>query len=145
MAVRTLVDGGVRYLYLVNCDCYPEPVEVKLKNTTGKATDLATGKSVEAPSQWHLTLEPYQLRSFSLDSYVEVVEAVATPPRAVTIQLTKEGNAILDRIAKAKAAGKSLSPEIEQAAAQIQYHLQNSRWSSLRHAIKVIAIANIIP
>ena len=51
VAVRTLVRDGCRYLYLVNRDYYPISVTLKLA-AAAKATDLATGKAVEAPTSW---------------------------------------------------------------------------------------------
>ncbi len=73
VAVRTLVDGGRRYLYLVNRKGQPVDVEVRLKSAPSKATDLATNQSVEVPQQWRMTLTPYELRSFGFAPEVEIV------------------------------------------------------------------------
>jgi len=72
VAVRTLVCDGKRYLYLVNRHHKSLSVEVWLKKSTGKATDLATNQEVKAPARWQISLGPYQLRSFSLAADVEI-------------------------------------------------------------------------
>jgi len=72
VAVRTLLCDNQRYLYLVNRDYYPVAVELNLKKEAGKAMDLSTGESIEAPARWTVTLSPYQLRSFSLSPDTQV-------------------------------------------------------------------------
>ena len=136
VAVRTLVRDGRRYLYLVNREYYPVTVEVRLKNTTGKAVDLATSQSVDAPTQWRLTLEPYQLRSFSLSDDVEAAGFTATPPQTIVAQLTAEVDVILERIAKAKAAGKPLPPETDGVVASLREMLKQGRLAALRRGLK---------
>ena len=72
VAVRTLVDDGKQYLYLVNRHQEPLMVEVRLDKSTGKATDLTTNQQVEAPANWPIPLDSYQLRSFTLPMEAEI-------------------------------------------------------------------------
>ena len=90
VAVRTLVDEGKRYLYLVNQQGKPVSVEVQLDKTTGTATDLATNQKVEAPQRWTVRLGPYQLRSFGLGPQVAITGRTITreDPRATQPKLS---------------------------------------------------------
>lgn len=47
VAVRTLVHAGRRYLYLVNREYYPIPVELAFDREPGPLTDLATGEIIQ--------------------------------------------------------------------------------------------------
>ena len=64
VAVRTTVREGQCYLYLVNRDYFPVPVEIQM-NTPSRAIDLAANRAIEAPAPWPITLGPYELRSFA--------------------------------------------------------------------------------
>ena len=140
VAVRTLVRDGRRYVYLVNRDYYPIDVEVRLKGSPGKATDLATGQAVEATDRWAMVLGPYELRSFALPAEVEIEGFTAKPPAGIVEQLTADAGQALARVEQLRAAGKPLPPGAEQMAAGIKKALAEGRWAWLRRALSSYAI-----
>ena len=72
VAVRTLVWDNRRYIYAVNRDYYPVNVEMVFSSTPTDAEDLAIGKKIAADDLASFVLGPYELRSFSVGSEIEV-------------------------------------------------------------------------
>lgn len=142
VAVRTLVDDGRRYLYLVNREYYPVAVEVRLDNGPGKATNLATNRTVDAGARWTIALGPYELQSYELPQQVKVTGFTATPPAAIVAQLTAEANRVLDRIGQSQAAGKKLPPGAD--AVGIRDALKHGRLAALRRALASPPIVNTL-
>jgi hypothetical protein len=79
VAVRTLVHDSRRYCYLVNQQRQPAEVTLQADNPTGRATDLATGREVDAPSRWPIVLGPYELRSFGLAGNAKITGFSISP------------------------------------------------------------------
>jgi len=79
VAVRTLVDDGRRYCYLVNQERRPVEVILQADNPPGRATDLATGREVDAPGRWPIVLGPYELRSFGLAGNAKITGFSTAP------------------------------------------------------------------
>lgn len=145
VAVRTLVDEGRQYLYLVNREYYPIAVEVRLEGATCKATNLATSRTVDAGPRWAIALGPYELQSYALPPQVQVTGFTATPPAAVVAQLKADAQRVLDRIAKAQAAGKKLPPGIDALVPGIRDALRQGRLAALRRALESKPIVESLP
>ncbi len=135
VAVRTLVHGARRYVYLVNRDYYPVAVQVNLASPAGQATDLATGQKVDAPAQWALTLGPYELRTYALTESVGVAGFQAHPPEAIVHQLKAETDAALAAVQRLRAAGKPLPPGAETLAEGLSKAIQEGRLAWVRRAL----------
>ncbi|HSI11152.1 MAG TPA: hypothetical protein VK961_03875 [Chthoniobacter sp.] len=134
VTMRTKVHEGRCYLYLVNRDYFSVPVEIQI-DVSCRVIDLATSEVIEAPAQWSLTLRPYELRSFALPAEAKVRGFTAVPPDEIVIRLKNEGEQLLERISKAHAAGKALSPQIDQLAAGIRRALERGGTAALRRII----------
>ena len=134
VAVRTLVQDGRRYLYLVNRDCAPVEVEVTFAAAPVEVLDLATGERAPASASWRLVLGPYQLRSLALAADVAVLDARATVPAEVTAALAAEAATALEAMDAARAGGLAL-PGLEEMAAGIRCAAAEGRWAWLRRAL----------
>jgi hypothetical protein len=134
VAVRTLVDEGRRYLYLVNREYYPIGVELRLTSPAGKATNLATGQAVDVGPQWKVTLGPYEMQSFALAPESQVAGFTAAPSPDVVAQLTREAAAVLEKIRAGRSAGGRPSPN----AAQIRTALEEGRLAALRQLLESV-------
>jgi hypothetical protein len=133
-AVRTLVDGGRRYVYLVNRDYYPVRVDMQLANGSGEATDLATNQPIDAPAAWQLTLGPYELRSFAMTPETEITGFAAAPPEAIARQLRDEAKQAMAAFAQVRAAGQSVvgMDEIEE---RMRAALAEGRFATIRRML----------
>lgn len=143
VAVRTLVRDGHRYVYLVNRDYYPIAVELNL-SAPGKATDLASGQSLDAPARWPLTLEPYELKSFTLPSETGLSGFQVEIPTEIAEQLRAEAAQALAVIESRRAAGQKLPAGAEQAALEIRQALEDGRWAGLRRLSGSYAVRKVL-
>ncbi len=134
VAVRTLVRDGKRYLYLVNREYYPVAVEVRL-DKAGRATDLATNQTHDAPTTWRLTLGPYALYSFTLYPEIGIRGFSASAPREIVAGLREEAEAALETIRRLAAAGAKPPPGTDRMAADIKAAIQVGRYAWLRRAL----------
>lgn len=134
VAVRTLVDAGRRYVYLINRDYYPVEVDLQVANGVGEATDLATNQPIDASAVWKLTLGPYQLRSFALTAETSITGFTVKPPEEIVRQLRGEAEQALAAFAKVRAAGQSVvgMNEIEQ---RLNTALADGKYASLRRLL----------
>jgi len=134
VAVRTLVWDNRRYIYAVNRDYYPVNVQMVFNSTPTDAEDLATGKKIAPDDLASFVLGPYELRSFSVGSDIEVARFNAAPPQPIVTQLRTEAEQTLTAIAKARAAGTPVLgiDEIEQG---IRAALAAGRLAWLRRAL----------
>ena len=87
VAIRTLVSGDKRYLYLVNREYYPVKVNLKLGKTTNQLTDLVTNQNIKTTNEFNITLNPYELRSFGMEPKSTIVSFSATPPAEIIARL----------------------------------------------------------
>jgi len=134
VAVRTIVHGKFRYLYLVNREYYPVKVTVQFNKAAGKITDLGAGKTISAAKKWIATLKPYQLLSLSLQPKVEVSGFTATAPAKIVQALKKDARVTLANFNKVKSIGRFIDG-LDQVAADIQTAVDQDRWSRLRHLL----------
>jgi hypothetical protein len=132
VAVRTLRHAGRRYVYLVNREYYPVPVEVRLAQAVGKTVNLATGVAAATVERWPLVLGPYELQAFALDAQVEVTGFTAAPPQEIVAQLTQ-------------AATRALAKLDAKQAAAIQAALREKRLAALRQLLEDAAAIQAIP
>ncbi len=90
VAVRTLVTGNKRYLYLVNREYYPIQVKLKLGKKLNLLTNLVTNQTIKASDELIITLNPYELRSLGMDPKSEIISSIVTPPAEIISQLTQQ-------------------------------------------------------
>lgn len=140
VTVRTLVDGGKRYLYVVNREYYPSDVVVRLTNTTGKIVDLSTNVKIKTAETWPLKLGPYELKSFALSPEVQIAGFTASPPAETVAQLTRDAETVLANIRAKKAAGEKLPADTDNLFAAIQYTLNQRHLSGLRQLLESASI-----
>jgi hypothetical protein len=145
VTLRTLVDGGNRYVYLVNREYYPVRVVVRLTHATGKTINLSTSVQTPTAETWHLPLGPYQLQSFALSSTVEVAGFAASPPPDVVARLARDAAAVLDKIRARQPAGEKLPPDTDNLAAGIQTALKQGRLAALRQLLESATVVQSFP
>jgi hypothetical protein len=136
VTVRTLVDGGRRYVYLVNREYYPVEVVVRLAHAAGKTVNLSTSAETTTAETWPLTLGPYELHSFALSPEVEVASFTASPPPEVVARLTRDAQTVLAKIRAKQSSGEKLPPDAAGLAAAIQDAVKHGRLAALRQLIE---------
>jgi hypothetical protein len=134
VAVRTLVQDGKRYFYLVNRDYYPVRVELAFDRSPGKLRDLATGESLHASRRWEITLAPYALRSFAVASNIGLTGFRAEPPPAIASALLADGRKALSDLDAARAAGR-LIPGMDEMRRDLDRAIAEQRLAWLRRAL----------
>jgi len=134
VAMRTLVTGDRRYLYLVNREYYPVAVDLVFAQPPGPLTDLASGETVPGTARLTLTLIPYELRSLALAAAAAVPEFTVRPPPAIIAALTAQAADALTAVRQAQAAGHFIAG-LAELAAGIQAAVNEHRWAWLRHAL----------
>ena len=140
VTVRTLVDGGNRYVYLVNQEHYPIQVVVRLAHPTGKIVNLSTNAQTDTVGTLRLVLGPYELQSFLLSSTVDVAGFTASPPPEIVAQLTRGAHAVLDNIRARQSAGAKLPPDTTGLADAIQAAMNQGRPATLRQLLESVTI-----
>ena len=136
VTVRTLADGGKRYVYLVNREYYPSDVTVALTNATGKIVNLSDDSKQPASATWNLKLGAYELQSFALALEVGIAGFTATQPPEPVAQLTRDAGAVLEKIKTKQAAGEKLPADTNGLASEIQNMLKQSRWAAVRQLLE---------
>lgn len=134
VAVRTLVWNNRRYIYAVNRDYSPVTVQMAFNSTPKDAEDLAIGKKIAPDDLSSFVLGPYELRSFSVGSEIEVTRFDAAPQQPIVSQLRTEAEQTLAAIAKARAAGKAV-PGADDIERGIRDALATGRLAWLRRAL----------
>ncbi|NLX06770.1 MAG: hypothetical protein GXY33_16660 [Phycisphaerae bacterium] len=134
VAVRTLVHGGRRYVYLVNREYYPVEVEVAFSGSPKELTDLSDGKALRAGKKWNLVLEPYQLLSVGLDPAVEPVGFSVKVADRIVKSLRAEAKKALKAIEAVARSGR-LVTGMDRMAREIGEALEQGRYAWLRHAL----------
>ncbi len=138
VAVRTLVHGGRRYLYLVNREYYP--VQVRLAfDRAARLTDLRTGQITQADKAWSVTLAAYDLLACTLAPEVTITGSHATAPREVTAALEADARKALADFDQVQARGAFISGSSEIRRA-ITSALAEQRWAYLRRALTSYAV-----
>jgi len=136
VTVRTLVDGGRRYVYLVNREYYSVPGVGRLTHAAGKTVNLSTNAQTDTAETWPLTLGPYELQSFTLSPDVNVAGFTASPPPAIVAQLTQDAQTVLDKIRAKRSAGAKLPAATNSLAAEIQDALKQNHPATLRQLLE---------
>lgn len=136
VTVRTLVDGGKRYVYFVNREYYPSEVSVTLTNVTGKVINLSDNSQQPAKAIWSLKLGAYELRSFVLAPEVGISGFSAAQPDDVIARLTCDATAVLEKTKSLQSLGKKLPPNTSELQNQIQNALDNAHWAALRQLLE---------
>ena len=136
VTVRTLADGGKRYVYLVNREYYPSDVTVTLTNMTGKIANLSDNSKQPATATWSLKLEAYELRSFALAPEVRIAGFTVKLPADILAQLARDAETVLEKIKVKQAAGEKLPADTNGLASEIQNALKQSHWAALRHLLE---------
>ena len=121
-------------------------VALKLENPAGKATDLTTGESVNAPKDWHLILGPYGLQTFALSPDAKITGFTAAPPQDIADALQKQAAETLDRIQQMQAANIPLPAGTDLLAAAIKTAMEKNQLAWLRRALNsyIIRKADLI-
>ena len=145
VVVRTLVDGGKRYVYLVNREYYPVLVVVQVSHAAGTIVNLSTNAETAAAGTWPLTLGPYELQSFALSPAVEIAGFAASPAPDVVAQLTREAETVVQRIRAKQPAGAKSPGDATALAAAIQAALKQGRLAGLRQLLESAAVVSLTP
>lgn len=143
VTVRTLVDNGRCYLYLVNREYYPIDVDVRLSQATAGAINLSTGARFAAGASWSLRLGPYELQSFAFPPEIGISGFASTPPADVVAQLTRDAEGILAKIEGKIAAGETPPPATARLPAEIKDALSNGQLSTLRGLLESVDAVNL--
>lgn len=134
VAVRTLVDGGKRYLYLVNREYYPIDVAVQFGRQPHVVRDAAAGREESCGGRWTTTLGAYELRVLTMAHEAEIAGFTCTPPTEIIRALQAESDRALRAIAAVRQAGNVVSG-MEEVAAAIPAALEAGRLAWLRRAL----------
>jgi hypothetical protein len=134
VAVRTLVQDGRRYLYVVNRDYYAVKVDIDFSSKPTKALDLATGEKLDLPRRWKVALGPYELRCFAIAPMTEITRFTATPPDHIVQELRREAEQALAALQKVRRAGKSV-PGMDAMEHGIEAALAAGKLAWLRRAL----------
>jgi hypothetical protein len=134
VAVRTVLHGGRRYLYLVNREYYPVEVRVRFSGRPIGLQDLATGEPIAAAADWEVVLGPYQLRALALCDQVGVDGFTATPPAPVAQALAEQVGQAAHDLALLAARGLAL-PGAEQLWRELPAALAAGRLAWVRRAL----------
>ena len=140
VTVRTVVDGGKRYVYLVNREYYPGDVTVTLTNATGKIVNLSDTRKQPATPTWNLLLGAYELQSFVLAPEVGITGITVKLPADITAQLARNAESVLKKISTKKASGEKMPENTNGVAAAIQRTLEQSQWAALRQLLESATI-----
>ena len=134
VAIRTLVYGNKRYMYMVNRDYYPVAVEITFNQSPDDFMELATGAIMYNENPCRLTLAPYELRSFSMNPETEIISLAATPPEGIVSSLMDDANHALAELRTLRDSGYFI-PGMEQMEHDIISAVDEGRMAWLRRAL----------
>lgn len=138
VAARTLINGGRRYLYLVNREYYPVQVSVAFDRPP-RLFDLGSKTSIDAAREWVVTLDAYQLRSFTLSPDIAVSGFHATPPDDVAAAIGADARKAMADLDAASARG-SFIPGAVEIRRDIEKALAGGRLAYARRAVNSYAV-----
>ncbi len=141
VTVRTVIDGGNRYVYLVNREYYRNDVSVNLSNAQGETVDLVDNTRRPTVETWKLRLEAYELRSFMLSPEVGITGFAATPPGDVTARLTRDIESVVAKVQAAEADGKGVPRDVARHVDVLQEKLGGKEWAVVRQLLESPALA----
>ncbi len=134
VAVRTLVDGGLRYGYAINREYYPVNVEFSFAAIPKALRDLSTGETLAPQQRWTRELGPYELFSFSMDPESDMAGFSVMPPADIVRGLTDETHEVLEAFQRVRAAGQMI-PGMDSLEQRIRLAFDQGRWAWLRRAL----------
>ncbi|MHB9035877.1 MAG: family 10 glycosylhydrolase [Armatimonadota bacterium] len=134
VTVRTLLEDGIRYIYVVNRECYPISLELILNDIPTEVVNLATGEQLDRSKKWRFVAAPYELKAFGISADVEVVDFAAIPPKEVVSLLSAESRKAIQAIQFAASSGKYV-PGMEKIRDDIELALQSGQLAWLRRAL----------
>ena len=88
----------------------------------------------QAPENWTIDLQPYELRAFTTDPAVEVLGFAVTIPAAMEELLNGETRAALAAMATATAAGTRITG-LDRIETELHQCLTERKFSRLRHLL----------
>jgi hypothetical protein len=135
VAVRTLVPEHEprRYVYLVNRGFYPVRVRVSLSQAA-TLLELATAAQVEAPADWTVDLQPYELRSFTTDPTVQLSGFAVEVPEEIVDGFRRETQRALEALATACRTGHCIAGS-ERIENDLRQCLAEGRFARLQHLL----------
>lgn len=133
VALRTLIYDKKRYFYLQNRDYYPVTVDLAFSGPAGQVTDLSTGKIIEVTDKWRVILQPYELRSFTMEPDINITGFVAEPPEEIAMEILRDAQRALRSIESASISGNCV-PGMEGFACKISEAIRDKRFAWLRRA-----------
>ncbi|MBX7256718.1 MAG: hypothetical protein K1Y02_10180 [Candidatus Hydrogenedentes bacterium] len=134
VAVRVLVESGMRYIYLVNREYYPVTVDLVFNTLPQGLRNLSTGELVDAKQQWSVELGPYELRVFGATPIVDVLNFAAKAPDEVVAELIAQAKMVTEAF-EALRAGDKLIPGMDNLDRGIRAAVEEKRYAWLRRAV----------
>jgi len=134
VAVRTLVEGSRRYLYLVNREYCPVTVAVRFGRPPERLLDLATREHVETGRLWRLTLGAYELRSVALPAACAVEGFETSIPPPIREELMRQSHRVLAGFARLRDSGHDVTGR-EPLEEGIRAAMAEGRFAWLRRAL----------
>jgi len=133
VVIRTLVDDGKRYLYLVNREYYPITVRLDF-NGHGTIRHAATGQEETIGKSWTLALGAYALHVITMPPEMEATGFTCVLPPEVVDQVRAESERALCAIDAMRKAGQFV-PGMEEMATGIPAALAAGRIAWLRRTL----------
>jgi hypothetical protein len=140
VTVRTLVCDGVRYLYLVNREYYPVKAAIRFKNEPGKGVDLASDKAFRIPSNWEISLQPFELKSFRLAATTAIDGHMVSIPADIEKALMERTEKALNQVQQLQNNNLALPVGTEQLLPKIREAMARKEYAWLRHALDSYAV-----
>jgi hypothetical protein len=144
VAIRSSVINGERYLYMINREYYPVEVAVCFNTNTSQLTDLTNSEKIKANKDWHLTLQPYELRSFKMSPVDEINHFTTTiPPEIITDLSSKvlHVETLTDYLQKKNI---SLPVGTEQLLSNIRIALKEGRYAYAQHGLNSYPVQKVM-
>ncbi len=135
VAVRSAHADGRLYLYVVNREYYPVDVEIELEPWEAAATDVVSGETQVLGGLMKLSLEPYELRAFTLDEEADLQFAIATVPAEIEEELRRRAGQAVARLEATIGTGRPV-PGIEQMLRRLRQAVEEERWAWVRRALE---------
>jgi hypothetical protein len=143
IALRTLVAGGRRYLYMVNREYYPVKVIINFNNKPSQFTDLATSQKLKASKKWELTLGSYELRSLGMMPETSVVDFTTEVPEEIVNELTQKAEEASSAANTLRSRNVELPVGTEELLAELKTALNEGRYAWARRAINSYPVRKV--
>ncbi len=134
VTVRQLVKDDKRYFYLVNRDYYPVKVRVQFSTETDALYDLATGEIASTKQTWSLVMGPYELKSMTIPTDVDIVGFSAEAPAEIAAATIAEARQAICNIQAVKHSGKMVAG-MDKMADRIESAIAEGKLAWLRRAL----------